>query len=390
MLKKIGVLTFAFTKDNYGQVLQYLATQEYLRQKGYEATLVEPNGWRISRWNRGKKRIKRLFPFIVRIIGFLKAKSTTLINQPQTTCGSQLEKQKKLMFNQWAEVTERKEKEHPRQFEQFREKNFNRQSGTYNDILASHYKAFCIGSDQTWSDAGYHMMLGWVPKKYKRFSIASSLGHRRYSDDEIMSFKDYLNKFDFITVREDNGIDLCQRCGFASAKKVLDPTFLLKAEDYEPFIEDVGDNNKPYVFVYLLGGEIEPLVKDIFDLCRSKGYDIKYVESQGRDEGFDCIYATVGQWIGLIKEASYIITNSFHGMAYSIIFHKPYLAVPIVGILEGMNERIYDLSKQFQLENRVYSGDLNALFSPIAWGHADQCIKENKDTLNSLISNLKL
>lgn len=387
---KIGILTFAFTKDNYGQVLQYLATQEYLRQKGYDATLVEPSGWGTSRWNRRKKRIKRLFLFIIHSLGILKAKTTVQLDQPQQTCESVLEKQKNAIFRHWAEVTERKEKEHPRQFEQFREKYFNRQSGTYNEILSSKYKVFCIGSDQTWSCAGYHMMLGWVPKKYKRFTIAPSVGHRQYSDEEIDSFKGYLNKFDFITVRENNGIELCNRCGYTAAKKILDPTFLLKAEDYEPYIEDIECCDKPYVFIYLLGGEIEPSVKDIFDLCKSKGFDIKYVESQGRDEGFECIYATVGQWLGLIKNASYVITNSFHGMAYSIIFHKPYLSIPIAGILERMNERIYDLSKQFQLENRVYSGDLNALFSPIAWNHADQCIRENRETLNSLISNLKL
>ena len=55
---KIGILTFAFTKDNYGQVLQYLATQEFLKQKGYEAILVEPSGWAISKLERIKKLIK--------------------------------------------------------------------------------------------------------------------------------------------------------------------------------------------------------------------------------------------------------------------------------------------------------------------------------------------
>lgn len=388
---KIGILTFAFTKDNYGQVLQYLATQEYLKQKGYEATLVEPSGWGISRWKRRKKKAKKYIRLLAGKLLPLKRDSIPPQDQqPRTTYESDLEKQKEVIFAHWAEVTDRKEKEHPRQFEQFREKYFNRQLGTYNDILSAKYKAFCIGSDQTWSCAGYHMMLGWVPKKYKRFTIAPSVGHRQYTDEEIMSFRDYLNGFDFITVRENNGIELCNRCGYTSAKKILDPTFLLKAEDYDPYFEDIECCDKPYVFIYLLGGEIEPSVKDIFDLCKSKGFDIKYVESQGRDEGLDCIYATVGQWLGLIKNASYVITNSFHGMAYSIIFHKPYMAIPIVGILEGMNERIYDLSKQFQLETRIYSGDLNTLFSTIAWNHADQCISKNKETLNSLINNLKL
>ena len=387
---KIGILTFAFTKDNYGQVLQYLATQEYLKQKGYEATLVEPSGWETSRWNRRKKRIKSLFSFIVHSLGFLKAKSTPQLVQPNKTCESELEKQKNIIFRQWAEVTERKEKEHPRQFEHFREKYFNRQFGTYNDILASKYKAFCVGSDQTWSCAGYHMMLGWVPKKYKRFTIAPSIGHRQYSDEEIDSFKGYLNNFDFITVRENKGIDLCHRCGYTSAIKILDPTFLLMDKDYEQYVENINCCDKPYVFVYLLGGEIEPSIKEIFDACTSKGYEIKYVESQGRDEGFDCIYATVGQWIGLIRNASYVITNSYHGMALSVVFHKPFLVFPLVGIMDSMNVRIYDLADTLYLKSRIYNGEINRLFYPLDWTKTDEKIQRNQTLLDNLLKTIEL
>lgn len=388
---KIGILTFAFTKDNYGQVLQYLATQEYLKQKGYEATLIEPSGWETSRWELGKAKAKKYLHLLARKLRFLKRKTDPFpVQQAQHTYESKLEEQKNVIFNHWAEVTERKEKEHPRQFEQFREKYFNRQSGTYNEILASKYKAFCIGSDQTWSCAGYHMMLGWVPKKYKRFTIAPSVGHRKYTDEEIRSFRDFLNHFDFITVRENNGVELCNRCGYTAAKKILDPTFLLKAEDYEPYMENTECYNKPYVFIYLLGGEIEPSVKAIFDLCKLKGFDIKYVESQGRDEGLDCIYATVGQWLGLIKNASYVITNSFHGMVFSVVFHKPFLVFPLIGIMESMNSRIYNLAQCLGFNNRIYSGTINELFNPIDWTKADEIIKRNKKLLDDYFNMIDL
>ena len=59
-MPKIGVLTFSFTIDNYGQVLQYLATQEFLQSKGFESVLVEPSGWRISKAQSCKRRIRGL------------------------------------------------------------------------------------------------------------------------------------------------------------------------------------------------------------------------------------------------------------------------------------------------------------------------------------------
>lgn len=383
-MAQIGVLTFSFTKDNYGQVLQYLATQEYLKQKGHKATLIEPSGWRNRNKSKIERRALKLLKKITRHISPIK-------NSPSTEEKiTEEEKQKRIIFNQWAEITDRKEQKHPRLFEEFRKKYFNRQTGTYNDILASGYKAYCVGSDQTWSSAGYHMMLGWVPRKYKRFSIASSVGHRVYTDNEIASFRKYLKRFDFITVREDSGIELCRRCGYNSAKKILDPTFLLKAKDYLPYTENNEPCSKPYIFIYLLGGEISLSLTEIVCFCEEKGYEIKYVESQGRDEHRECIDATVEQWLDLMKEASYVITNSFHGMALAIIFHKPFLVFPLVGIMNGMNGRIYDLGQCLKMEDRIYSGNMDILFQPIAWNNADNYIECNRKCVDTLIEGLNL
>lgn len=387
---KIGVLTFSFTIDNYGQVLQYLATQEYLGQKGYKAVLVEPCGWRDTFLRRLKNKIRSVIQKIKNKLYREKPVIKEIkISETDATI-LEIERQKSEIFKKWAEVTERKEKEYPRRFEQFKMKYFNRQYGTYDDILEAGYKGFCIGSDQTWSGAGWHMMLGWVPKNIKRFSIAPSVGHRVYTDGEIDGFKDELNKFDFVTVREDNGLEMCKRCGYTSAKKILDPTFLLSSSDYEPFIEKIDDDNKPYVFIYLLGGEIKPTIKEIIDFCHSKGFQVKYVESQGRDEDTESIPATVGQWLGLIKNASYVLTNSYHGMAFSIIFHKPFLVFPLVGIMEGMNGRIYNLNKSFSTEDRIYKENLDTLLSPINWNKIDEVIKENRDSLDKLLAALRI
>ena len=389
-MAQIGILTFSFTKDNYGQILQYLATQEYLKQKGHEAILVEPTGWQERQKSKIERRIAKLIKKIKRHI-FHNSKHTNSLTMSSTEeTITDEEKQKRIIFKKWAETTDRKEIEHPRHFEEFRGKYFNRQSGTYNDILISGYNAFCVGSDQTWSSAGYHMMLGWVPKRLKRFSIASSVGHRVYTDNEIASFKKYLKRFNFITVREDSGIELCRRCGYKSAKKILDPTFLLKATDYLPYTEKHEPSSRPYVFIYLLGGEISLSITEIVGFCESKGYEIKYVESQGRDEHRECIDATVEQWLGLIQGSSYVITNSFHGMALSIIFHKPFLIFPLIGIMEGMNGRITDLAQSLQLEDRIYSGDISILFRPVDWRNTDSHIDDNRKRVDKLIESLNL
>lgn len=381
-MAKIGVLTFYGTTDNYGQVLQYLATQEFLNSLGNETYLVIPTGYRLTISRRIKSKIyKILHPFSL----FCNKKQ--IIDCPDEI--SQDERAKSEIFRQWAEVSKRQEAEHSRCFNQFRTKYFSIQEGTYEAILASGYDAFCVGSDQTWSAGGFEMMLGWVPQKYSRFSIAPSVGHRVYSNDEIASFSKYLQAFDFITVRELKGVKLVEKCGRKDAIKVLDPTFLLSCQEYDKFA--LSQNYKePYILIYLLGGQIDSSVKEIVDYCTNKGYKVKYIESQGRNEQLPKIYATVEEWLGLISNASYVITNSFHGMAFSIIYHKPFLVFPLIGLMKGMNGRILDLVKTLSLEDRVFNGDMDVLFKPINWLHADEVIAKNKSLLSKLIKDLNL
>lgn len=382
-MAKIGIITFTGTTDNYGQVLQYLATQEYLKTLGHSASLIIPNGYKITFPRRIKWHLLNKYNRIKLLFHKNQNKVVPISKEDM------VEQEKQMVFRHWAEVSQRKEKECSRYFHQFRDTYFSQQVGTYDDILQSGYDAYCVGSDQTWSAAGVAMMLGWVPAKYKRFSIAPSVGHREYSKEQVDGFKAYLKAFDFITVRENKGISLAKKCGRNDAVKILDPTFLLTAQQYMAFSEKT-TSSKPYIFIYLLGGKIELQFEQIIGFCKDKGYEIKYVESQGREENFTSTNATVEQWINLINHASYILTNSFHGMAFSIIFHKPFLVFPLVGIMNSMNERIYDLTRTLQLNDRVYKGNLQNLFNKVNWEYADQMIKQNKLKLSEMIHSIGL
>lgn len=350
---------------------------------GNNTSLIIPNGYKRTFCRRGKWKAQNYF----RKFCFLFSNKQ---NKENGSCEISQEEQAKLqVFRKWADVSKKQEIEHPRSFDKFRSDFFSMQIGTYDEILSSGYDAFCIGSDQTWSAGGFDMMLGWVPQKYPRFSIAPSVGHRVYSNEEIASFSRYLNAFDFITVRESRGIELAEKCGRKDALKVLDPTFLLSCQEYDK-IAVKPEINESYIFIYLLGGEIEVSVADIVAYCRGKGYQVKYVESQGREEDISKVFPTVEEWLGLVSHASYVITNSFHGMAVSCIFHKPFLVFPLVGLMKGMNERIMDLSRTLSVEDRVFSGNMDVLFQPIDWSRADEAVAKNKDLLTTLIRKLEL
>lgn len=371
-MAKICVLTFANAVDNYGQVLQYLATQEYLKERGHEPYLLVPKGHRRSILQKVLSRFRKM-----------------LHAQPHRTFGSELERKQCLEFGKWWQVMEQMEKEHPRHFEVFRRENFRMLRTTYEQAAEMNFDVYAIGSDQTWATSNEDYYLAWLPKSAKRFAIAPSVAHYQFTEADVQKLSPCLKQFGFITVRESNGLALCQKVGYEGAVQILDPTFLIPSAAYDRYSVSVS-GAKPYLFLYLLGGEISVDVSEIFSFAEKKGLEVRYVASQGRTDSYPKCYAEVGEWLGLLKGAEYVITNSFHGMAFSIIYRKQFMVMPLVGVFQGMNVRVMDLADRFGLNDRIYKNDLNEVERPADWSVVDEEITSNKKVLDKLMLRVQL
>lgn len=386
--KKIGILTFCNTLDNYGQVLQYLATQEFLSKRGHDVFLYKSLGHRKISLFRIKRKLKK---YMTNLFSLLRKPCSISRNIVENTDAQilQHEMEKRIIFQEWAEITERYEAENPRYFDEFRNKNFQILQCHYEDLRG--FDSFAIGSDQMWSYLSEDTMLDFVSSGIHRFSIAPSVGHKIFTNEELRKATTSLSKFDFITVREQNGKEFCCACGRKDAQLILDPTFLLRKEDYVKFANPQGLKlPKRYVFIYLLGGEIEPNVSDMFLWAKKNDLDVVYVASQGRFDDFPKCHATIEQWLAALQNAEYVFTNSYHGMALSIIYRKPFLVFPLVGLMKGMNGRILHLSKIHKFEDRIFCGDFDIISKPIEWQYAEHSISKNSDILDSLLKTIRL
>ena len=372
-MEKTGIVTFTFTKDNYGQVLQYLATQRFIDINDGDAYLIKHPAYRHG----------ILYRIVRRLLYEVKRRI-----KPAKNIVSEEGAKKEIIFNQWASVTEQMEKEHPRKFDEFRNKYFKSYDGYIQDLKKDGFDSFCVGSDQTWSGASRSFFLEWVPKGMKKFSIAPSVGHKSFNEHEEVLISEWVKSFDFITVREDNGLRLMKKCNRPDAVKILDPTLLLTSEEYAKYEEEVETPKRDYIFIYLLGGEISIEVQKIIDFAKEQGLDYKYCASQGRKDEYINCYPTVSEWLSLIKNAKYVATNSFHGTAFSIIYRKPFLVFPLVGLMKGMNGRIIDITRQLSLEDRVYANTLDTLLAPVNWSKAEDVISTNKEKVTKLLSSL--
>lgn len=362
-MAKIGVITFSDTTDNYGQVLQYLAIHEYLKQRGHKPFLLRYKSKKSPLWRRV---VSYIYHYIFSVPKPAPEKS-------------ELTK----LYDQWTEWSEKNNVLHPRYFEEFRANSFDIQTIVgLNDKSIQKFDAFAIGSDQIWSYVKSWNFLGFVPDDKIKFTIAPSTGNKQFTCDQIKQASEMLHRFSFVTCREDSGIAFCKDAGFENAVKILDPTFLIDKTSYGHYVQKELKVDTPYIFVYMLGAECDVNMVDISKFAQKHSLGVKYVASQGREDSCKKIWATVPEWISLMKGASYVITNSYHGMALSIIFQKQFLVLPVTGITSFMNERILSLADLFNLNNRIYKNSFDKIFDPIDYNLSNGIIAKNKDILD--------
>lgn len=225
--------------------------------------------------------------------------------------------------------------------------------------------AFIVGSDQVWRPAFnwgrlYNMYLDFASNDVKKIAYAASFGVSEWEYNEVQTkrCKELVHRFNTISVREDSGIALCNKYLDISAQLVLDPTLLLDKSDYEKLCKSI-PQAKPFIFVYAL-----KLNDSIIKLSQKKSEELKTTiktiqagDKLKRDDSIE-------DWIASFRDAAFIVTDSFHGMAFSIIFNKPFL---IIKNESGGNARYYSLLKQFGLEKRIVENMNNMPQEEINW-----------------------
>ena len=234
-----------------------------------------------------------------------------------------------------------------------------------------------VGSDQIWND--------WITGDQKNrvfygnvkspdtivAAYAPSLSNSSFSGEEDRAVSEYINNFDFLSVREEQLIDLIHGRYQGEIETVCDPVFLLGQKEWEE-LDTSSKKKEPYVFVYLL--ERNPV---LFELAKAvaEHYNLKLVVlSDGQkltwNEGEYLKTADPSEFIGGIRNAEFVVTNSFHGTVYSMMFHKKFLTIPdtrrgirMIALLEkyGLQERLVVDIRDFVMDTLEKEIDYSAV-----------------------------
>ncbi|PKV50976.1 polysaccharide pyruvyl transferase [Aquimarina sp. MAR_2010_214] len=242
-----------------------------------------------------------------------------------------------------------------------RKKNFDEFSRRFIESTVKLYKtneelkadvpeadAFICGSDQIWNsffpngkDPSFY--LDFVPNNKLKISYAASFAIDKLKDDIKDFVKEKVSKLDHISTREPSGIDILIDLGIDRATQVLDPVFLLTPVDWEKLSAPKKEEN--YIFVY--DCDSDSLIQSFATKMKEK-YNCKIVTVNSNIKYADEDYSLEGPdiFLSLIQHAKFVISNSFHAVAFSIIFEKQFT---VFNRFEKINTRMRDVTRLLEI-----------------------------------------
>lgn len=330
--------------NNYGSILQYFALQTFLKKEGHEPY-----------WLRYKHERSKWFMFVIKTLLRRKFKYTVITNKNMKGFQS--------FMDTYLNVSEKE--------------YFNYSMLRKNAPKAD---AYISGSDQVFGGLSAERYLCFAPKDKPKIAYAASFGSSKDGFLQKLLYRWRLKNLDTISVRESSAVLLCSNLGRPDAINVCDPSLLITKQEY---LEVLGLDIKEQSENYLYGYFVNPLVgldeihlDKLKQYTESNGLFLKMTAIQGAESIIPFEYQinpNPKEWLELIANAKFVVTNSFHGVVFSIVMRKPFIVIPQKGGVSAQNVRYYDLLDKLGLANRIYTGGdfVKAMTSKIDWSKSE-------------------
>ncbi|RHV96590.1 polysaccharide pyruvyl transferase family protein [Culturomica massiliensis] len=337
---KIGILTFHFG-NNYGGLLQCYALQEVLKRAGYEVEIINYRPGSFSFCRRVCNKIKSINSWKV-LAGLFREYFLSCLRSGHSQKNKDVEDI----------LTE---------FDLFREKYLHLSSPVTEQNIgewcAQRYDAIVVGSDQVWTslyEKKYIYFLDWKPEfPGKRISYAACSAHEYVRKKQADLLSVLLGKFDYLSVRDMTTARLIKQITGKEPDIVPDPTLIY---DFKEFVTDIPV--QPYILTYILGSEITGGHEEALKRIKGKYGCLKVISvhlPQGKNDirfYADENHYTISpeKWVDLFAHASFVYTDSFHGIMFAVKFHIPFVAY-YANLIRA--SRLLDLKERCSVSNII-------------------------------------
>lgn len=353
---KVGIIT-VWDDENYGNRLQHYAVQETIKKATYggEAVTIEYSDDCKSRFSQSAER------FIRR----LKAATTYRFCAQGKLKIERVKRAKNLRA--------------------FSEKHLRLDGGLISNGHIPHglnekYDFFVVGSDQVWNPRFNHatpeLFLTFADKA-KRIAYAPSFGISQLPDGTEKYFADMLSGIPHLSCREEAGSALITKLTGREALTLIDPTMMLTADEWLQVTNTQLPKNN-YLLTYFLGRPSDEAYSFIASAAAQKGLEIVSLNDVDNME----LYGIgIEDFLGYFHNAGIVVTNSFHGTVFSMLFRKPF----VVFGREPMNSRIETLLHKFGQDTRKYPQIFSSDFYAIDYSCMDKLLEKERNVAISYL-----
>ncbi len=334
---KVGILTF-HRATNYGTALQAFATQKGIKKLGVDTEIIDYRPEYIERTLKTRK---------LKNAKSLKEVASIIVNA--------------LLYPGMAK---RKAESFKRFFSLMAVSNKVCLTADEVAQTAQEYDAVLSGSDQLFNrNITGNDMTYFLPFEHRRkLSFASSFGERALSKERIGEIAPFFSGFDALSVREKTALDILKNIKAVnldtkSATSVIDPTFLLTKDDWNEYAKDDLKLTKDgYILTYYMI-ETELLCKITNELQKRTGLKVVNIKPSKKQvlfhQGKNLAFAGPAEFLACYKNASYVVTNSFHGTAFAINYGIPFFTSTLPVSMAGeVNSRLSDICELFDISHR--------------------------------------
>lgn len=311
---KTGILTLPL-HCNYGGILQAYALQEFLRKEGHEVTVLD------RQRNVADERLgARLYRTLCQKV---MHRNMQRYIHTHLHCTAPLRSEEALA------------------------------------TAATGLEALIVGSDQVWrpemiKGVETNYFLDFAPPACRRIAYAASFGTDRWQAPQEMTdrIRPLLTRFQAISVREEEGVGLCQEVFGQKATQVCDPTLLFDRSFYEKLLPEKGQSPDDALFYYLLGdkGANRRLVQQLAEKMGRQPYTVNAEREVHLGKFTFAHFPTPDRWLEGFSRAGFVVTDSFHGAVFALLFNKPFV---VLKNLSGGLSRITSLLQRYGLPSRL-------------------------------------
>lgn len=344
-MRKVAILTLFYRNYNYGGLLQGYALQKAIdSMDDVQADILKYRDGDNPIYSNVRQQAKQygLKAFIKKFFEKCLEKMTFLI-RGKIACRLKL-------------------------FDDFIDECAGKNNTEYTDENISEalgeYDCFISGSDQVWNPNCIRngFLQTFVPEEKIKISYAASIGRGRLTTNEQEIISKYVKKFDYISVREESAKKILQKNMHKDIFVALDPVFLLNKEDWDFGADYETEMPNQYVLVYSFSNS-KAYRKKVEKYCKNNGLKLLYIPyakqkfnlHDNAGKGEKAYNVGPKEFVTLIKHANMVLTDSFHGVALSIILNRNFYVFERdrEKNATSMNARLYDLLNKFDLSNRI-------------------------------------